>query len=112
MSVTLTENAVREIRRVMSEQNLPEETLLRVGVSGGGCSGFEYRLGFEEGEVDACASEARSKPAQIVTPFGVLNLDDLGPGLGENQGGHGTGQQGAEVDDSDAFEWLHGSVVS
>jgi iron-sulfur cluster assembly protein len=53
MSVCLTENAVKEIRRVMSEQNLPEETHLRVGVSGGGCSGFEYRLGFEEGEVDA-----------------------------------------------------------
>jgi iron-sulfur cluster assembly accessory protein len=54
MSVSLTENAVSEIRRVMSEQNLPEGTLLRVGVSGGGCSGFEYRLGFEEdGAVDA-----------------------------------------------------------
>jgi iron-sulfur cluster assembly protein len=54
MSVSLTENAVKEIRRVMSEQSLPEETLLRVGVSGGGCSGFEYRLGFEEdGTVDA-----------------------------------------------------------
>ncbi len=50
MSVSLTENAVKEIRRVMSEQNLPETTTLRVGVSGGGCSGFEYRLGFEEAE--------------------------------------------------------------
>ena len=40
--------AADEIRRVISEQDLPEGVALRVGVAGGGCSGFEYRLAFEE----------------------------------------------------------------
>jgi len=47
MSVTLTEKAAKEVQRVMGEQNLPDGTLLRVGVVGGGCSGFQYSLGFD-----------------------------------------------------------------
>ena len=47
MTVTITEKAAGEIKRVISEQKMPEGTLLRVAVAGGGCSGFSYRLGFE-----------------------------------------------------------------
>lgn len=52
MSVTITEKAANEVRRVISEQKLPDETVLRVGVVGGGCSGFQYSLGFDKA-VDA-----------------------------------------------------------
>ncbi len=48
MSVTITEKAVTEMKRVLTEQKLSEDTVLRVGVAGGGCSGFEYRLGFDD----------------------------------------------------------------
>ncbi len=48
MAITLTENAANEIKRIITEQNLPETVALRLGVAGGGCSGFEYRLGFDE----------------------------------------------------------------
>lgn len=47
MSVTLTEKAAGEIKRVMQEQSLPDGTILRIGVAGGGCSGFQYSLGFD-----------------------------------------------------------------
>ncbi|MEZ6062291.1 MAG: iron-sulfur cluster assembly accessory protein [Planctomycetaceae bacterium] len=46
MSVTLTENAASEIKRVMQEQNRPELKYVRVGVVGGGCSGFQYAFDF------------------------------------------------------------------
>lgn len=46
--VTVTEKAVGEIKRVISEQNMPEGTVLRIAVAGGGCSGFQYKLGFDE----------------------------------------------------------------
>ncbi len=46
MSVTLTEKAAKEVQRVMQEGNYPAETYLRVGVAGGGCSGFQYSLTF------------------------------------------------------------------
>ncbi len=48
MSVQLTETAAHEIKRVMEEQKMPAGVALRIAVAGGGCSGFEYKLGFEE----------------------------------------------------------------
>ncbi|MCE2789689.1 MAG: iron-sulfur cluster assembly accessory protein [Saprospiraceae bacterium] len=45
--VTITEGAVSQLRRVYSEQNLTEDHGLRIGVKGGGCSGFSYVLGFD-----------------------------------------------------------------
>ena len=47
MGVTLTEKAATEVKKIITEQNLPEGTVLRVGVQGGGCSGFSYSLGFD-----------------------------------------------------------------
>ena len=47
MSVTLTEKAASEVKKIITEQNLPDGTVLRVGVQGGGCSGFSYSLGFD-----------------------------------------------------------------
>ena len=46
--ILLTERAVKEIRRIVQEQKLPDGTALRVGVKGGGCSGFSYSLGFDD----------------------------------------------------------------
>ena len=37
--ITLTENAAKEIRKIMNENELGEEVADRVGVKGGGCSG-------------------------------------------------------------------------
>ncbi|HTU27150.1 MAG TPA: iron-sulfur cluster assembly accessory protein [Pirellulales bacterium] len=47
MSIKLSEKAAHEIKRILSEQSYGPETLLRVGVTGGGCSGFSYALGFD-----------------------------------------------------------------
>jgi len=44
MAVELTERAAQEVKTIISQQNLPENTYLRVGVKGGGCSGFSYSL--------------------------------------------------------------------
>lgn len=38
--LTLSDSAVRRIARILSRE--PEGTALRVSVSGGGCSGFQY----------------------------------------------------------------------
>ncbi|MCG8326479.1 MAG: iron-sulfur cluster assembly accessory protein [Chitinophagales bacterium] len=45
--ISLTNGAVRELLRIKDEQNISEEHGLRVGVKGGGCSGFSYILGFD-----------------------------------------------------------------
>jgi iron-sulfur cluster assembly protein len=47
--VTLTEKAAREVQRAMKEANKStDEVYLRVGVTGGGCSGFQYALHFDD----------------------------------------------------------------
>jgi iron-sulfur cluster assembly accessory protein len=46
--VTLTPNAVTKVKEIMAQQN-PVPTGLRVGVVGGGCSGFSYSMSFENG---------------------------------------------------------------
>ena len=48
MSVIITESASKELKRVMESQDLPEGSALRIGVASGGCSGFEYKLGFDD----------------------------------------------------------------
>lgn len=45
--VTLTEGAVKELKKIKQEQNISPDHGLRVGVKGGGCSGFSYILGFD-----------------------------------------------------------------
>lgn len=49
-SVTLTEKAITELKKIMEEQNLPVDVALRLGVKDGGCSGFSYAMGFDEGK--------------------------------------------------------------
>ena len=46
--IKLTDGALKELRNIKQEQNVPESYGLRVGVKGGGCSGFSYILGFDE----------------------------------------------------------------
>ena len=47
--VNLSEGAANEIKKIIKEQNLPlDQTRLRVGVKGGGCSGFSYLLDLTE----------------------------------------------------------------
>jgi len=49
MSIQLTPSAAREIKTIIEQQGLPaEQTKLRVGVKGGGCSGFSYMLDLVE----------------------------------------------------------------
>lgn len=46
--ITITETAIAELKRLKEAQDIPENLNLRVGVKGGGCSGFSYVLGFDE----------------------------------------------------------------
>ncbi len=46
--IALTEKAAAHVRRLREEGNIPSSHGLRLGVKGGGCSGFTYVLGFDE----------------------------------------------------------------
>jgi iron-sulfur cluster assembly accessory protein len=48
--VNFTASAVKEIKRLMTEEGFDKANFLRVGVKGGGCSGMTYILGFDKKE--------------------------------------------------------------
>jgi iron-sulfur cluster assembly protein len=46
MAVNLTPTAAKRVKELMQSQNLPG-AFLRMGVKGGGCSGYSYNLEFD-----------------------------------------------------------------
>ena len=47
--ITLTDKGAEKVQQFMAGQVTPDQTAgLRVGVRGGGCSGFQYALAFDE----------------------------------------------------------------
>lgn len=46
--LSITATAMQELVRIKNEIKLPDDHGLRVGVKGGGCSGFSYVLGFDQ----------------------------------------------------------------
>ena len=70
MAIALTEKAATEIKKIVKDQGLPEgQTRLRVGVKGGGCSGFSYMLDLTE--------EPKSESDEEVDSHGVKILIDM-----------------------------------
>src|SRR2546423_989282 len=47
--VTLTAGAAVKIGNLMAQEPAGEAEVLRIAIQGGGCSGFEYALGFDRG---------------------------------------------------------------
>ena len=46
--VLITPRAAQEIRKIKSDNKIPELNALRLGIKGGGCSGMSYVLAFDE----------------------------------------------------------------
>ncbi len=56
MPVTLTDKAAEQLKDIMNKEvessNLQPEAALRLMVVGGGCSGFSYKMGFDDNVKD------------------------------------------------------------
>src|SRR5260370_12738877 len=82
--ILLTENAVRRIAMLKAEEEA-ENAFLRISVSGGGCSGFQYGLSFDDQRNEDDVVFERDGVAVIVddVSLGLLNgaeddfVDDL-----------------------------------
>jgi iron-sulfur cluster assembly protein len=69
--VKLTESAIAEVKRLMSEPGFDTAQYLRIGVKGGGCSGMTYILGFDVKEGDDEAYEIEGVPVIMKTAHGI-----------------------------------------
>ena len=83
--VKLTEGAVQQLKRIRDDQGIPAEYALRVGVKGGGCSGFSYLLGFDEVKERDSTSICRLRRRTIVDPS-QTPLPERGPNPEQRRG--------------------------
>ena len=70
--ISLTEAAADKIKQLMAEES--EVAVLRVAVQGGGCSGFEYALGFDRGPQDGDLELSFHGVDVVVDPFSAPYL--------------------------------------
>lgn len=76
MGIILTELAAREIEGIIKQNELdPEKVCLRVGVKGGGCSGFSYVLDLTENQRESDETVEQHGIRLICDPKSVLYLD-------------------------------------
>jgi iron-sulfur cluster assembly accessory protein len=72
--VSVTEGAATKIKELMAEEPAGEAGVLRIAVQGGGCSGFEYALGFDSGAQEG-DHEIQAYGIQVVVdPFSAPYL--------------------------------------
>jgi iron-sulfur cluster assembly accessory protein len=74
MLVSLTEAAAAKIRELLADEPADEATVLRVAVQGGGCSGFEYALGFDSGAQEGDHELESHGVRVVVDPFSAPYL--------------------------------------
>src|SRR3954462_8073751 len=72
--VTLTEGAAAKISRLMAEEPAGEAEVLRIAIQGGGCSGFEYALGFDRGAQSGDHELSYHGVRVVVDPFSAPYL--------------------------------------
>src|SRR5919205_3178075 len=70
--ISLTEAAADKIKQLMAEED--EVAVLRVAVQGGGCSGFEYALGFDRGSQEGDYELSLHGVDVVVDPFSAPYL--------------------------------------
>jgi iron-sulfur cluster assembly accessory protein len=72
--LTLTPTAASKILELMAEEPEGDVTVLRVAIQGGGCSGFQYGLGFDRDAVEGDLESEQYGVRVVVDPFSAPYL--------------------------------------
>ena len=72
--VSLTAGAATKIRELMAQEPAGEADVLRIAVQGGGCSGFEYALGFDRAALEGDLEMSSHGVDVVVDPFSAPYL--------------------------------------
>ena len=71
--VNFTDNAVNKVKTLIEEEGTPD-LKLRVFVSGGGCSGFQYGFTFEESVNDDDTQVTKDTVTLLIDPMSLQYL--------------------------------------
>jgi iron-sulfur cluster assembly protein len=70
--MTITDSAAVKIKQLMAEED--DVSVLRVAIQGGGCSGFQYGLGFDVGPQEGDVQFSLLGVDVVVDPFSAPYL--------------------------------------
>ena len=71
--LVFTDNAVRKVKELIDEEGSPD-LKLRVFVTGGGCSGFQYGFTFEDSVNDDDTQVVRDSVTLLIDPMSLQYL--------------------------------------
>ena len=74
MPVVLTPAAIAKVKEIMATQD-PVPAGLRIGVAGGGCSGFQYGFTFDESRSEDDLALERDGVTLLVDPLSLQYLE-------------------------------------
>jgi iron-sulfur cluster assembly protein len=72
--LSLTPVAAQKIKQLLAEEPEGETLVLRVAIQGGGCSGFQYGLGFDSGPAEGDIELRLEGVNVVVDPFSAPYL--------------------------------------
>jgi iron-sulfur cluster assembly protein len=72
--ITLTPVAAAKIKELLAEEPDSETLVLRVAIQGGGCSGFQYGLGFDSGPAEGDLELELEGIPVVIDPFSAPYL--------------------------------------
>jgi len=70
----LTPLAAEKVKELMAEEPDADSLVLRVAIQGGGCSGFQYALGFDRGPQDGDNEIEMNGVRVVIDPFSAPYL--------------------------------------
>ncbi len=72
--LVFTDNAAKKVKDLIEEEKNPA-LMLRVFVSGGGCSGFQYGFTFDEAEQEGDSKVVKNGMTLLIDPMSFQYLD-------------------------------------
>jgi iron-sulfur cluster assembly protein len=72
--ITLTPTAAAKVKELLAEEPDGEAMVLRVAIQGGGCSGFQYGLGFDTGAAEGDLELELEGVPVVVDPYSAPYL--------------------------------------
>ena len=76
--VTITERAAAKVKELLEAERDPTLTALRVAAEGGGCSGFQYALGFDSEPEEGDAVAELHGVRILIDAYSLLYLEGAG----------------------------------
>jgi len=72
--IIFTDSAVDKVKELIAAEEAGDKLMLRVSISGGGCSGFQYGFSFDENIIDGDTIIEKKGVKLLIDPMSIMYL--------------------------------------